>query len=68
MRHSAMRLSVLMLCVAALPVGCARHSHKSVSTYEYNNEPARAEPVDRQETNELDSEYKMVSPGEMRGR
>ncbi len=43
-------------------VGCARSSHTSVRINEYD-EP----PRDRQADEELDSEYKMVSPGEMVG-
>lgn len=42
-------------------LACATSSHKSVRVYEYDDEP----PRDRQMDNQLDSEYKMVSPGEM---
>lgn len=48
--------------------GCARHSHYSEYNYEYRSEPRPDHPYDRQKSDDLDSEYKMVSPGEMKGR
>jgi len=65
MRHSAIKL-IAGLVTAALtcgPLACKTTSHKSVRTYEYGEE---VEP-DRQQTDELDEDYKMVSPGEMTG-
>ncbi|MFQ5589896.1 MAG: hypothetical protein ACE5HE_01920 [Phycisphaerae bacterium] len=50
-------------CVFAGPIGCARSSHRTVRVYQYDDEP----PRDRQDDDQLDSEYKMVSPGEMVG-
>jgi len=53
---------------AAVLIGaaaCETSSHKSVRTYDYNDE---GRPVDRtgaREKQELNSEYQMVSPGEM---
>ncbi len=48
-------------CLISGSVACARSSHTSVRIYEYDDEP----PRDRQVDDQLDSEYKMVSPGEM---
>lgn len=62
------RIGAIVVCLAAgllTVVGCKSSSHKSVRTYEYNNEPQQPDPHARQQSNELDSEYKMVSPGEM---
>ncbi len=62
------RIGVIVVCLAAglsVGVGCKSSSHKSVRTYEYNNEPKQPDPHARQRSDELDSEYKMVSPGEM---
>ena len=54
----------LVACFATvLALGCAKSSHKTVRTYEYNDEP----PQKRSESDELDSEYKMQSEGEMKG-
>lgn len=53
--------SVLM--AVTLLMGCESSSHKSVRTYEYNDEPQQK----RSESNKLDSEYKMQSEGEMKG-
>ena len=60
------RLCVCLFVAASLigmSAGCASSSHKSVRVYEYDDEP----PRDRQVDDQLDSEYKMVSPGEMVG-
>jgi len=61
-----LRLSVCVITVVSLaigPLGCRTSSHKSVRIYEYDDQPQE----DRQQSDELDSEYKMVSPGEMVG-
>jgi len=50
--------------------GCQTSSHKSVSMYEYDEDPARthraAQPVEREESGQWDmqSPGQMVSPGE----
>lgn len=60
--------------LAGAAFGCRKAEHRSVHTYEYRSEPPPPQPVyapdpiERQKSNELDSEYKMISPGEMRGR
>ncbi len=55
------RWGLAVTFVAGPAVGCATSSHKSVRTYEYTDEPAQK----RSESDELDSEYKMQSEGEM---
>ena len=62
-----------MIAASTLLSGCRKSEHRSVQTYEYRSEPTpqppyTPDPIERQKTNELDSEYKMISPGEMRGR
>jgi len=54
----------LVTSAAALiaAAGCETSSHKSVRTYDYNDQ-GRAPENKPQE--ELNSEYQMVSPGEM---
>ena len=42
--------------------GCETSSHKSVRTYDYNDQGRAPQ---RQPDEELNSEYQMVSPGEM---
>lgn len=59
-----LRLAVLTIAVAGLALGCRSSSHRSVRTYEYDEEPA---PEQREEPAGADSEYEMVSPGEMVG-
>ncbi len=68
-------VTLSLLAAASIGSGCRKSEHRSVQTYEYRSEPApppqpvyTPDPIERQKTNELDSEYKMVSPGEMRGR
>jgi len=62
MRH---RIRYLLAAVAVafvwgLPAGCETSSHKSVRTYEYNDESQPARVTEE----ELGSEYQMQSPGE----
>ena len=63
-------IRTLMLCglcacfAAALSLGCDTTSHKTVRTYEYDDTPTEK----RSESDKLDSEYKMESEGEMKGR
>ena len=45
--------------------GCETSSHKSVRTYDYNDEGRTPKRADARENDELNSEYQMVSPGEM---
>lgn len=63
------RIGVIVVCVAAGlsfgVLGCKSSSHRSVRTHEYSNEPRQEDPYARQRSDDLDSEYKMVSPGEM---
>lgn len=68
-------VTLSLLAASAIGSGCRKSEHRSVHTYEYRSEPApppqpvyTPDPIERQKTNELDSEYKMISPGEMRGR
>lgn len=62
-------LRKMMLCglgacvVLCFALGCESSSHKTVRTYEYNDAPEKK----RSESDELDSEYKMESEGEMKG-
>lgn len=52
----------LGLCLAAIALaGCAVHTHKTVSTYDYDDS-GRPQPVEREH---VDSEYHMVTPGTM---
>lgn len=44
---------------------CASHSHKSVRTYDYSEEDDRQPQAQSEKPSELNSEYQMVSPGEM---
>ncbi len=63
-------IRTLMLCglcafiAGALSLGCDTTSHKTVRTYEYDDTPKEK----RSESDKLDSEYKMESEGEMKGR
>jgi len=69
-------LTLVLLTASAMLTGCRKSEHRSVHTYERQSEPPPPQPqptytpdsIERQKTNELDSEYKMISPGEMRGR
>ena len=63
MQHSGrfFRLGLAAFCLAGLAFGCETSSHKTVRTYEYSDEPTSK----RSESQELDSEYKMQSEGEM---
>jgi len=68
-------VALVLITTTTLSTGCRKSEHRSVQTYEYRSEPApppqpvyTPDPIERQKTNELDSEYKMISPGEMRGR
>lgn len=60
---NAIAFAIAALCLVVGSPGCESSSHSSVRTYEYSDEPQR----DRQQDDQLDSEYKMVSPGEMTG-
>ena len=65
MRNVQKLLACTMLALTALVgvAGCETSSHKSVRTYDYRDE---GRPVQREnEAEEQDSEYHMVSPGEM---
>jgi hypothetical protein len=55
-----------VLGAALLVTGCQKHSHVTVSSYEYS-ERGSAEPIAVQEppANQPSGEYQMVSPGEM---
>lgn len=72
-RTTALAMTMLM-AISILSCGCRKSEYRSVQTYEYHSEPPppqppyTPDPIERQMSNELDSEYKMVSPGEMRGR
>ncbi len=63
---AAVRHSLCLLTGAAALIGvagCETSSHKSVRTYDYNDQ---GRPTERaNEAEEQDSEYHMVSPGEM---
>jgi len=64
MKNRALTLSVAVaLGLAFTLAGCARSSHRSVRTYEYNEEAGRTEQEQPQQA--TSSEYQMVSPGEM---
>ena len=63
--RTALRLSLCLLMGAAALIGaaaCESSSHKSVRTYDYNDQGRVPEQKAKEE---LDSEYRMVSPGEM---
>lgn len=63
--RTALRQTLCLITGAAALVGtagCETSSHKSVRTYDYNDQ-GRADEKKPQE--ELNSEYQMVSPGEM---
>jgi len=55
--------ALALICLVSGSAACRTSSHKSVRTHEYDDGPQR----DRQMDEELDSEYKMVAPGEMTG-
>ena len=64
MKTKSFALSVTVaLGLAFTLAGCARSSHRSLKTYEYNEEPAPSEQKQPQQA--TSSEYQMVSPGEM---
>ena len=64
MKTKSLALSVTVaLGLAFTLAGCARSSHRSVKTYEYNEEAGRTEQKQPQQA--TSSEYQMVSPGEM---
>ena len=59
------RHSLCLLTGAAALIGavcCETSSHKSVRTYDYSDQ---GQAPERQPDKELNSEYQMVSPGEM---
>jgi hypothetical protein len=53
--------ALAIYCVA----GCASHDHHSVRTYDYREDDDSQSRGDRAPRSELNSEYQMVSPGEM---
>ena len=57
------RIATTVMMAAGLAVGCASSSHKSVRTYEYDEEP----PPEQRQKEVGGSEGEMVSPGEMVG-
>ncbi len=59
-RHSLCLLTGVATLIGA--AGCETSSHKSVRTYDYNDQGREPE---RKPNEELNSEYQMVSPGEM---
>ena len=65
MKLTMRQLSLGMACLGLMfPLfGCAVHTHKSVSTYEYSDE--RGAPPREVEHEHVDSEYHMVAPGTM---
>lgn len=63
MRKPEQALCMLVGAIALIgAVGCETSSHKSVRTYDYNDQGRAAEQKPEEE---LNSEYQMVSPGEM---
>jgi len=64
MRRTWRNLPCLLTGAAALigAAGCETSSHKSVRTYDYNDQGRAPQ---RQPDEELNSEYQMVAPGEM---
>ena len=59
------RVALFLLMGAAVLIGaaaCETSSHKSVRTYSYNDDGKEPEKKPQEE---LNSEYQMVSPGEM---
>jgi len=63
--HSCRRSVVAAACAAITlsGLGCAVHTHKTVSTYEYSDD--RGAPPKEVEHEHVDSEYHMVAPGTM---
>ena len=60
------KLSIFVVSgFAMLGAGCATHDHRSVQTYDYREDDDSQSRSDRAPRNELNSEYQMVSPGEM---
>lgn len=64
MRKTWRQAFCLLIGAASLigAAGCETSSHKSVRTYDYNDQGQAAE---QKPEKELNSEYQMVSPGEM---
>ena len=60
----AFLLGVFAFCALSAAPACRSTSYKSVRVYEYNDEPQPQEQK-RSENDELDSEWKMQSEGEM---
>lgn len=63
--RTALKHTLCMVAGAIALIGataCETSSHKSVRTYDYNDQGQAPEQKPREE---LDSEYQMVSPGEM---
>ena len=68
MRTLQRSLFTLFCCglVSLLTLGCATSSHKSVHTYDYNDQGRPVEkPAAQAEAEEAEGEYHMVSPGQM---
>ena len=64
------RFSMLAAACGALTLGltaCATSSHKSVRTYDYNDEGRPAPEATQTERQIDEGEYHMVAPGEMVG-
>ena len=61
MRHRIRFRTTAMgaVCLVGFCAGCETSSHKSVRTYEYNDQPRPAQVTQEE------PEYQMVSPGEM---
>ena len=66
--RNKLRNSMIALACGALGLmltACATSSHKSVSTYDYNDEGKPAQQAAEAEREVDDGQYHMVAPGEM---
>ena len=58
---SLLRMSMLILAVTIVTIGCDSTKHRSVRTYEHDEAP----PPERRTDGGESGEYEMESPGEM---
>lgn len=62
-RNSVVAVACGTLCL--MLTACATSSHKSVSTYDYNDQGRSAQQAAETEREVDDGQYHMVAPGEM---
>lgn len=64
-KYATVALGGMCLLGLVITPGCQTSSRKTVRTYEYSNEPRPARQSQREREPQSESDWEMVSPGEM---